>query len=217
MPGGRTFMPARELSGPERRRRAAGAGRSPRGADDFVSLGARGTIPENHPHYFHPFDMDGSGLARREADVVLVVGARLGEYDSWGMPPIWGDPAQQKTIQIDADPMSIGLNRPVDLADHRRCPGRPGGAPRSGCARTHAARRNGRPGPISRADRDTMMNGIEFLGQHAAGRRQPRRDGHEGARVLSARRRHRSRRRKHDADRRRVPPDPAARTASSTR
>ena len=56
------------------------------------------------------------GMARNEADVILVVGARLGEYDSWGMPPSWGMPSQQTTIQIDADPMSIGLNRPVDVA-----------------------------------------------------------------------------------------------------
>jgi acetolactate synthase-1/2/3 large subunit len=81
-----------------------------------ASLGARGAIPENHPHYFHPFDLAGVGMARNEADVVLVVGARLGEYDSWGLPPSWGDPAKQATIHIDADPMSIGLNRPVDLA-----------------------------------------------------------------------------------------------------
>ncbi len=79
------------------------------------SLGARGVVPEDHPHYFHIFDMQASMLARNEADVVLVVGARLGEYDGWGKPPAWGDPARQTTIQIDADPLSIGLNRPVDV------------------------------------------------------------------------------------------------------
>lgn len=79
------------------------------------SMGARGVIPEDHPQFFHPFDMNGTCMARREADVVLVVGARLGEYDGWGLPPAWGDPAQQTTIQIDSDPMSIGINRPVDL------------------------------------------------------------------------------------------------------
>jgi acetolactate synthase-1/2/3 large subunit len=31
------------------------------------------------------------------------------------MPPAWGDPSKQKTIQIDTDPNSIGLNRPVDV------------------------------------------------------------------------------------------------------
>ncbi len=85
------------------------------GACMGASLGARGVVPEDHPHYFHPFDLGGSGLARAEADAVLVVGGRLGEYDGWGGPPMWGDPAQQTTIQIDADPSSIGLNRPVDV------------------------------------------------------------------------------------------------------
>jgi thiamine pyrophosphate-dependent acetolactate synthase large subunit-like protein len=90
-----------------------------RGADDLLALcdhlqagmsatlGARGVVPEDHPRYFHPFDLAGVGTARREADVVLVVGARLGEYDGWGVPPTWGDPATQTTIQIDADPLSI--------------------------------------------------------------------------------------------------------------
>ena len=79
------------------------------------SLGARGAVPEDHPRYFHLFDLQATALARNEADVVLVVGSRLGEYDGWGRPPAWGDPARQKTIHIDADPFSIGLNRPVDV------------------------------------------------------------------------------------------------------
>lgn len=86
------------------------------GACMGTSLGARGAVPESHPHYFHVFDLGGAGLARNEAEVVLVVGGRLGEYDGWGTPPLWGDPSRQKTIQIDADAMSIGLNRPVDVA-----------------------------------------------------------------------------------------------------
>jgi acetolactate synthase-1/2/3 large subunit len=60
--------------------------------------------------------MKTTALVRNEADVVLVAGARLGEYDGWGMPPAWGDPSRQKTIQIDADALAIGVNRPVDLA-----------------------------------------------------------------------------------------------------
>lgn len=79
------------------------------------SLGARGVVPEDHPHYFHLFDLQATALARNEADVVLIVGSRLGEYDGWGMPPAWGAPDRQRTIQIDVDPLSIGLNRPVDL------------------------------------------------------------------------------------------------------
>ena len=80
-----------------------------------TSMGARGAVPEDHPHYFFVFDMQASALAKNEADVALVVGSRLGEYDGWGMPPAWGDPSKQKTIQIDVDANSIGLNRPVDL------------------------------------------------------------------------------------------------------
>jgi len=80
-----------------------------------TSMGARGVVPEDHPHYFFLFDMQATSLARNEADVVLVVGSRLGEFDGWGMPPTWGDPSRQKTIQIDVDPHSIGVNRPVDV------------------------------------------------------------------------------------------------------
>jgi len=85
------------------------------GAGMSASMGARGAVPEDHPNYFFLFDMQASALARNEADVLLVVGSRLGEYDGWGMPPSWGDPVKQKTIQIDVDPNSIGLNRPVDV------------------------------------------------------------------------------------------------------
>ncbi len=85
------------------------------GAGMSTSLGARGVVPEDHPHYFSLFDFQALSLARNEADVILIVGSRLGEYDGWGMPPAWGDPLRQKTIQIDSDPFSIGLNRPVDL------------------------------------------------------------------------------------------------------
>ncbi len=86
------------------------------GAAMSTTLGARGAVPEDHPRYFHIADGATLRAVRGDADVVLVVGARLGEYDGWGMPPAWGDPEAQHTIQVDADPMSIGLNRPVDLA-----------------------------------------------------------------------------------------------------
>ncbi|MCB9402855.1 MAG: thiamine pyrophosphate-binding protein [Microthrixaceae bacterium] len=88
-----------------------------------TTLGARGVVPEDHPHYFPIADANTLRAVRTDADVVLVVGARLGEYDGWGLPPAWGDPATQHTIQIDCDPASLGLNRPFDqmiLADARR-------------------------------------------------------------------------------------------------
>lgn len=80
-----------------------------------TSLAARGVVPEDHPRYFHLLDREALEAARSEADLVLVVGGRLGELDGWGRPPSWGDPAQQKTLQVDVEPAAIGLNRPVDL------------------------------------------------------------------------------------------------------
>jgi acetolactate synthase-1/2/3 large subunit len=80
-----------------------------------TSLSARGVVPEDHPRYFHPLNRNALEAARSEADVVLAVGGRLGELDNWGKAPSWSDPAQQKLIHVDADPTSIGLNRPVDL------------------------------------------------------------------------------------------------------
>jgi len=119
---------AKMLAGSERPLLHAGAGVSWAGAwAEFgaladhlaaavtTSLAARGVVPEDHPRYFHPLNRDALEAARTEADVVLAVGARMGELDNWGRAPSWGNPAQQQVIHVDADPASIGLNRPVDL------------------------------------------------------------------------------------------------------
>jgi acetolactate synthase-1/2/3 large subunit len=80
-----------------------------------TTLGARGAVPEDHPRYVHLLNRETLEAVRAEADVALAVGARFGELDGWGRPPAWGDPAQQHVIHVDADPIAIGLNRPVDL------------------------------------------------------------------------------------------------------
>lgn len=139
------------------------------GATLGASLGARGAVAEDHPHYFHPFDLNGAGLARAEAEVVLVVGGRLGEYDGWGGPPMWGAPASQKTIQIDSDPMSIGLNRPVDVgivADAK---------PALAALLAAVSRRmpsRGAPPDLARYREQsaaTMQQGIAYLGSSGSG------------------------------------------------
>ena len=76
---------------------------------------ARGTIPEDHPLYLIPLSF-GAIAARSQADLVLVIGTRLGAFDLWGKPPMWGKPEEQKIIQIDTAPESLGENRQVDLA-----------------------------------------------------------------------------------------------------
>lgn len=86
------------------------------GAATSTSLGARGVVAEDDPNYFPIADAATLQMVRADADVVLIVGAGLGEYDGWGMPPAWGDPSGQHTIQVDANPASIGVNRPADTA-----------------------------------------------------------------------------------------------------
>ncbi len=79
-----------------------------------TGAGSRGIIPQDHPQATSPAS-PASAMARNMADVVLVVGSRLGELDFWGRPPVWADPARQRTVQIDIDPRNIGLNRPADV------------------------------------------------------------------------------------------------------
>jgi len=80
-----------------------------------TSLGARGIIPEDHHLCFIPASF-GALKAQADADVVLLVGGRMGDTDFWGRPPIWGEPDRQRFIQIDIDAQNIALNHPVDLA-----------------------------------------------------------------------------------------------------
>jgi len=82
-----------------------------------TSMTGRGAIPEDHPLCLIPA-CPGSGalVAQTEADVVLLIGGRLGDLEMWGQPPLaWGEPARQKFIQIDISGDMIGLNRQVDI------------------------------------------------------------------------------------------------------
>jgi len=91
------------------------------GCPVIPSMSGRAVVPSHHPNYVYGFS-SGGDAARREADVVLVVGSRLGNLD---LPydKYWGDPASQTIVQIDIDPRHIGVTRPValginaDLAD----------------------------------------------------------------------------------------------------
>jgi acetolactate synthase-1/2/3 large subunit len=51
---------------------------------------------------------------RSEADLVLVVGSRLGETDWWGKAPHWS--RDQQVIQVDIDDHWLGVNKSVDIA-----------------------------------------------------------------------------------------------------
>jgi len=82
-----------------------------------TSTSGRSAIPEDHPFCLIP-SSPGTGalVAQVEADVVLLIGGRLGDLEMWGQPPMaWSDPSQQKFIQIDISGDMIGLNRQVDV------------------------------------------------------------------------------------------------------
>jgi acetolactate synthase-1/2/3 large subunit len=81
-----------------------------------TSQGGRGSIPQDHPLCLLPMTASGALKAQAAADVVLLVGGRLGDLDFWGQPPLWGEMNIQRYIQIDIEPQNIALNRPVDLA-----------------------------------------------------------------------------------------------------
>jgi len=80
-----------------------------------TSHNGRGSIPEDHPLCLIPASYGALG-AQASADVVLLVGGRLGDLDFWGRPPAWGEPGAQRWIQVDIEPQNIALNRTVDLA-----------------------------------------------------------------------------------------------------
>jgi len=86
------------------------------GCPATTSWAGRGAMPDNHEQLLPIWAMDPINASRREADVVLVVGSRLGETDWWGKPPYWGKPGEQKMVQVDIDDEILGLNKATELA-----------------------------------------------------------------------------------------------------
>ncbi|MEN8238362.1 MAG: thiamine pyrophosphate-binding protein [Actinomycetota bacterium] len=79
-----------------------------------TSWSGSGCVQHTHPLVWPISAIDSSNDLRTAADVVLVVGSRLGETDWWGKAPNW-DP-DQEVIHVDIDPQVIGLHKPVSLA-----------------------------------------------------------------------------------------------------
>jgi acetolactate synthase-1/2/3 large subunit len=77
------------------------------------SMAGRAVVPRDHAHVVYGFGRGGD-LVKREADVVLVVGSRLGNLD---LPydKYWGDPDRQRIVQVDVDPRHLGVTRPLAL------------------------------------------------------------------------------------------------------
>lgn len=81
-----------------------------------TSWAARAAIDERHDLAVPMIYLDAVKKARNEADLVLVLGSRLGETDWWGKKPYWAGPADQKVIQVDVDPEILGNIRAAELA-----------------------------------------------------------------------------------------------------
>ncbi len=77
------------------------------------TIAGRSSVPLDHPNFLYGYGA-GADLARRESDVILVAGSRIGNLDI-PYDKYWGDPANQKLIQIDIDQRNMGVTRPLAL------------------------------------------------------------------------------------------------------
>ena len=80
-----------------------------------TSWGARAALDERTRYAVPMPYIDAVNQARTEADLVIVLGSRVGETDWWGKAPYWGEPGAQKIIQVDIDPNTLGDVRGADL------------------------------------------------------------------------------------------------------
>lgn len=83
------------------------------GAPVTTSWGARGSLPEIHPLAVPMIYLDTNQRLHNDADLVLVLGSRLGETDWWGKAPYWA--RSQQVIQVDIDEGVLGANKPISL------------------------------------------------------------------------------------------------------
>jgi acetolactate synthase-1/2/3 large subunit len=83
------------------------------GCPVLTTMAGRATVRSDHPNYVFGFGPAGDQV-RREADVLLVVGSRVGNLDV-PYDQYWGDPSGQHLIQVDIDPRHLGVTRPLSL------------------------------------------------------------------------------------------------------
>jgi acetolactate synthase-1/2/3 large subunit len=80
-----------------------------------TSWAARGALKECNTLAMPLVAIETNNNLRKESDLILTIGSRLGETDWWGKEPHWGNPYEQKMIQVDIDDEWIGRNKPVTL------------------------------------------------------------------------------------------------------
>ncbi len=72
---------------------------------------ARGLLPDTHDACLGPLSQ--GGIALLQSDAVLLLGTKLDVSVTFGGPPLFT--GQEKLIQVDIEPSSVGLNRTPDL------------------------------------------------------------------------------------------------------
>jgi acetolactate synthase-1/2/3 large subunit len=80
-----------------------------------TSWAARGVLDERDAHALPTWAMSAIDEARKSADLMLVLGSRIGETDWWGRGQRWARASELCTIQVDLDEEMLGMNRPIDL------------------------------------------------------------------------------------------------------
>jgi acetolactate synthase-1/2/3 large subunit len=83
------------------------------GCPVITTMSGRSAVPQDHAHHLYGFGA-GADAARREADVILALGTRLGNLDV-PFDKYWGNSAQQQLLQVDMDPRNLGASRPLAL------------------------------------------------------------------------------------------------------
>jgi acetolactate synthase-1/2/3 large subunit len=81
-----------------------------------TSWSGRGVLAETNYLSFPLTNLSNFNQIRNTSDLVLCLGARLGETDWWGKAPYWCLPDKQSLIQVDIDDTILGCNRPADMA-----------------------------------------------------------------------------------------------------
>ena len=89
------------------------------GAPVATTVGGKSAIPETHElsvGVFGPFGQEVANAMVAEADVILVVGSKLGFNDTAAENPALIDPDRQQLIQVDIEPRNAGWTMPVSCA-----------------------------------------------------------------------------------------------------
>ena len=83
------------------------------GCGVVTSMAGRSAVPQDHRQHLYGYGA-GADEAKQEADVILALGTRLGNLDT-PFDKYWGKSGEQKLIQVDVDPRSLGVSRPLAL------------------------------------------------------------------------------------------------------